>query len=161
MRHDPIATRWERNDLLVLRHDEVIDRVPSTQIQRVILVCEHGDTPSDLSFALLECGADHVILPAESGIAGRVHFERQAFWRERDCIWWTTAARATLPRHLLPGVWLLRRHRPHYMRLPATELAAQIEQWPLEGPMTWEQRKWARIAASRTLQPARQRTPKQ
>ena len=161
MSNAPLSTRWDRNDLLVLRHDETIDRVVAADIRRVILVCERGNTPGDLSFALFDTGAEHVILPAESGIAGRIHFERQAFWRERDCIWWTEAARAPLPRHLLPGVWLLRRHRPHYMRLPAAELAPHIESWPLDGPMTWEQRKWARIAASRSL-PSKplQRVPK-
>jgi hypothetical protein len=28
-------------------------------------------------------------------------------------------------------------------------LASRIEQWPLEGPQTWDQRKWMRIASSR------------
>jgi hypothetical protein len=35
--------------------------------------------------------------------------------------------------------------------LPAHELAPLIEQWPLEGPQTWEQRKWAQIASKRHL----------
>lgn len=159
MPHDLLATRWEGNDLLVLRNDEVADRIAAADIRRVILVCAHGDTPSDLSFAVIDAGADHVILPAESGIAGRVHFERQAFWAERACIYWVDAARAPLPRALRPGVWLLRRHRPGYLRLPSAEMAPLIEQWPVEGPQTWEQRKWARIAAGRSLPPAKNRPP--
>jgi hypothetical protein len=157
MHHDLLATRWEGNDLLVLRNDQVADRIAAADIRRVVLVCEHGDTPSDLSFAVIDAGADHVILPAESGIAGRVHFERQPFWTERACIYWVDAARAPLPRALRPGLWLLRRHRPGYLRLPSSEIAPLIEQWPLEGPQTWEQRKWARIAASRSLPPAQKR----
>ena len=30
------------------------------------------------------------------------------------------------------GVWLLRRHRPGYIRLPSAEVAPLIDQWPLE-----------------------------
>jgi hypothetical protein len=66
MPHDLLATRWEGTDLLVLRNDEVADRIAAAEIRRVILACEHGDTPSDLSFAVLDVGADHVILPANS-----------------------------------------------------------------------------------------------
>jgi hypothetical protein len=157
MRHDQLATRWEANDLLVLRNDEMVDRIAAADIRRVILACEHGDTPSDLSFAVIDAGADHVILPAESGIAGRVHFERQPYWTQRACIYWVDAARAPLPRALRPGVWLLRRHRPGYLRLPSADMAPLLERWPLEGPQTWEQRKWARIAASRSLPPAKER----
>lgn len=161
MHRDLLTTRWEGNDLLVLRNDEVADRLPAPEIRRVILACEQGDTPKDLSFALFDMGAEHVILPAESGIAGRVHFERQSFWAQHPCIYWVDASRAPLPRHLRPGVWLLRRHRPGYLRLPSAEIAPLIEQWPLEGPQTWDQRKWARIEANRSLPSAKHPTPKQ
>jgi hypothetical protein len=154
MSRDLLSTRWEGHHLLVLRNEVVADRLAGADIRRVILVCDHGDTPSDLSFAVIEVGADHVILPADSGIAGRVHFERQGFWAQHPCVYWTSAAQAPLPRTLRPGLWLLRRHKPAYLRLPSAELAPLIESWPLEGPQTWEQRKWARIAAGRSLQPA-------
>jgi hypothetical protein len=91
------------------------------------------------------------LLPSDSGIAGRVYFERQPYWTERCCIYWVTGQHAPLPRHLCPGIWLLRRHRPAFMRLPAGELAPLIEQWPMQGPQTWEQRKWAQIASKRHL----------
>jgi hypothetical protein len=45
------------------------------------------------------------------------------------------------------------------LRMPAAELAPQIERWPLEGPQSWEQRKWARIEAGRSLQPAKEVRP--
>ena len=153
--HQPsVDTRWVGTDLLVLRHDQEVDRIASREIHRVILVCRGGDSPSDLRFAVIETTADHVLLPAASGIAGRVHFERQSFWTQRPCVYWVDESRAPLPRRLLPGVWLLRRHEPGFVRLPHDELASVIEQWPLEGPQSWEQRKWARIVRSRLLPPA-------
>jgi hypothetical protein len=154
MRHDTLNTRWEGTDLLVLRNEREIDRIASREIHRVILVCRGGDSPSNLRFALLETLTDHVLLPAASGIAGRVYFERLDFWARRPCVYWVDDARAPLPRRLLPGMWLLRRQPPGYMRLPHAELDGLIEQWPLDGPHSWEQRKWARIVRKQMLRPA-------
>lgn len=151
MKHQLLATRWEGTDLVVLRNDEVADRIAAADMRRVILVCNGGDTPADLEFAVIETATDHVLLPADSGVAGRVYFERQPYWTERSCIYWVTGRHAPLPRHLCPGIWLLRRHRPAYLRLPASELTPLIEHWSLEGPQTWEQRKWAQIVSTRHL----------
>ena len=152
MQHDPLNTRWEDTNLLVTRGDHEVDRIAARDILRVILVCRHGrDTPSDLRYAVIETSTDHVLLPANSGIAGRIHFERQKFWEQRPCIYWVDEARASLPRRLLPGVWLLRRQQPGFMRLPHSELAGVIEQWALEGPQSWDQRKWAHIVRSHML----------
>ncbi|MDP1693032.1 MAG: hypothetical protein Q8L49_13970 [Burkholderiaceae bacterium] len=158
MRQQSLDTRWENNDLLVLRNEQEIDRIPARDIHRVILVCHGGDSPSDLRFAVVETTAEYILLPAASGIAGRVHFERQGFWMQRPCIYWVDEARAPLPRRLLPGVWLLRRHVPGYVRLPHDELASVIESWPLQGPQSWEQRKWAHIVRNRMLASAVGRT---
>lgn len=156
MRNDNLNTRWEGTDLLVLNNDQPIDRIAAREIHRVILVCRHGsDAPSDLRFAVVETTADHILLPAPSGIAGRVHFERQSFWLQRPCVYWVDEARAPLPRRLLRGVWLLRRQQPGFVRLPHGELAGVIEQWPLDGPQSWEQRKWAHIVRNRLLPSAR------
>jgi hypothetical protein len=149
-----LETAWQGADLVVLQADREIDRLPTHDIERVILVCRHGgDTPGDLAFAIIETPTEHVLLPAESGIAGRVHFERQTVWAEKACIYWVDETMAPLPRRLRPGLWLLRRRQPGYMRLPRTELAPVIADWPLEGPQTWEQRKWQRIVKSRMLLP--------
>jgi hypothetical protein len=156
MHHNHLNTRWEGPNLLVLEHDTEIDRIAATEIERVILVCAHGDRPSDLVFAIFQTPSHHVVLPASSGIAGRVHFERQGYWMQRACVYWASAATAKLPSRLMPGVWLLRRHQPGYHRLPIGELQSLVEQWPLDGPHTWEQRKWAHIAASRLLAPLTQ-----
>jgi hypothetical protein len=151
MKNAPIATRWEGTDLVVSRDAAEVDRLRGADIRRVILVCEGGDTPSELQYAVIETATEHVLLPAASGIAARVYFERQLYWTQRACIYWVTGRHTPLPRHLCTGVWLLRRNRPAYMRLPVSELAALLAQWPLEGPQTWEQRKWANIAVTRSL----------
>ena len=155
MRHESLSTCWQGTDLLVLNNEREIDRIASREIHRVILVCRHGGyAPGDLRFAVVETTADHVLLPAATGIAGRVHFERQGFWMQRSCVYWVDESRAPLPRRLLPGVWLLRRQLPGYVRLPHNELAGTIDQWPLDGPQSWEQRKWAQIVRNRMLPPA-------
>lgn len=150
----PLRTVWQGQHLLVLRDEQEIDRLSAQEMQRVVLVCRRGEaTPGDLSFAVIETGDDHVLLPADSGIAGRIHFERQAFWAQRACIYWVDESRAQLPRVLRPGLWMLRRQQPGYMRLPRAQLQATIDAWPLEGPQTWDQRKWERIVSSRLLKP--------
>lgn len=151
MRAQNLDTRWDGDHLLILANEKEIDRIAAREIHRVILVCRGGDSPSDLRFAVVETTSDHVLLPAASGIAGRVHFERQSFWMQRPCVYWANESRAALPRRLLPGVWLLRRQQPGYVRLAYSELAAVIETWPLEGPQSWEQRKWAHIVRNRML----------
>ena len=155
-----LSTVWEGEAIVLRDGDTVIDRISGPEIHRVILVSDRGDTPTDLSFAIVETATDHVVLPAETGIAGRVHFEHQKFWRERSCVYWVSNSSAALPRHLRPGVWLLRRNRPAYIRIPIGELAPTLAQWPLEGPQSWEQRKWARILASRSLPAPGERAPK-
>jgi hypothetical protein len=161
VKHERLSTRWEGSDLVVLRGQQVGDRIGAADIRRAILVCHGGDTPSDLAFAVIETDTDHVLLPADSGIAGRVYFDRQSFWTERCCVYWVIGRHAPLPRHLCPGIWLLRSHRPAYLRLPAAELAPLIGQWPLQGPQTWEQRKWAQIGTKRHLAALARRTAPQ
>jgi hypothetical protein len=156
-----LETAWQGADLVVLQAGQEIDRIPAQDIERVILVCSHGhDTPGDLAFAVIETATEHVLMPSDTGIAGRVHFERQAMWAGKACIYWVDEAAAPLPRRLRPGVWLLRRRKPGYMRLPRTELADVVGEWPIEGPQTWEQRKWQRITDSRKLTPLPQSQPR-
>ncbi len=146
-----LTIRWDSRDLVVLRGDEEVDRIAAIDIQRVILVCSGGDTPADLDFALIETPDEHVLLPAASGIAGRLYFDRQPYWTERACIYWVTGKHAALPRHIGHRIWPLRRNCPPYLRLPTRELASLIEQWQIVGPQTWEQRKWARAVSKRHL----------
>ena len=58
-------------------------------------------------------------------------------------------AHAALPVRLRRARWLLRHTGPEYARLPRVELSPLMEKWPLEGPQTWEQRKWRRIENAR------------
>jgi hypothetical protein len=146
----PWNTAWQGPDLVVYRDEAEVDRFAAAQIERVIFVHRgRGDTPGDLLFALVELPDEHILLPADTGFSGRVNFERLSFWAEKQCVYWVPEHKASLPARLRRSVWLLRPGTPAYARIPRSELASRIEQWPLEGPQTWEQRKWMRIALSR------------
>ena len=147
-------TAWQGMDIAVYRNDAEVDRLHAPDIERVVLVHHgSGDTPGDLVQAVVELGDSYLIFPADTGFAGRVHFERQAFWAERACVYWVNEARAPLPHRLRRGRWFLGLPHPVYRRVPRTELAALIERWPLQGPQTWEQRKWRRIERNRPFAP--------
>ena len=139
-------TAWQGQEIVVYREDEEIDRLNAHDIQRVVFV-HHGagDSPGDLLYAIVETVDEALVLPDYTGFAGRVNFERQAFWAERGCVYWVGDSHAALPGRLRRGRWLLRHAGPSFVRLPRVELAPLIETWPLEGPQTWEQRKWRRI----------------
>jgi hypothetical protein len=144
-------TAWQGQDIVVYRNDVEADRLHAQQIERVILVHRGlGQTPNDLVYAVVELSDAHLILPADTGFAGRVNFERHAFWAERACTYWISEDRAHLPSKMVRrGWWFLGHSQPTFARLPRAELATLIEQWPLQGPQTWEQRKWWRIECSR------------
>jgi len=143
-------TAWQGQDIVVFRDDAEVDRFSAAQIERVTFVHRgRGDSPGDLLFAVVDLPDQTLLLPDYTGFAGRVNFERQAFWADRGCVFWVTEARATLPLRLKRGRWLLRSAGPAFQRLPRAELAAWTDKWPVQGPQTWEQRKWRRIGDSR------------
>ena len=145
-------TAWQGQDIVVLRNEVEVDRVHAQAIERVVLVHRgSGDSPGDLVQAVVEVGDSVLLFPADTGFAGRVNFERQAFWAERACVFWVNESRAPLPLTLRRGRWLLGLTSPVFTRVPRAELAALIERWPLQGPQTWEQRKWRRIERSRAF----------
>lgn len=147
-------TAWQGGDIVVYRDDVEFDRLVAAQIERVVLVHRgSGESPGDLVHALVEVDADCLLFPADTGFGGRVNFERQTFWAERGCIYWVNDARAGLPLRLRQGSWFRRFGPPTFRRLPRAEVAPLIARWPLEGPQTWEQRKWRRIARSRPFAP--------
>jgi hypothetical protein len=146
----PWHTAWQGPDLVVFRDDAEVDRFAADQIERVVMVHRGaGDTPGDLAFALVELPQEYILLPADTGFAGRVHFERLNFWADKQCIYWVPESKAPLPSRLKRGLWLLRSSSPAFARLPKGELTSVVERWPVVGPQTWEQRKWLRIARSR------------
>lgn len=143
-------TAWQGQDILLYRNDQEVDRLHAPDIERVVLVHRgSGESPGDLVQAVVELGDSCLIFPADTGFAGRVNFERQAFWAERGCVFWVSEARAPLPLRLRRGRWFLGLTEAVFTRVPRAELAPLIARWPLQGPQTWEQRKWRRIARSR------------
>jgi hypothetical protein len=143
-------TAWQGLDIVVFRNDAEVDRLHAPDIERVVLIHHgSGDSPGDLVQAVVELADSCLIFPADTGFAGRVNFERQAFWAERACVYWVNEARAPLPHRLRRGRWFLGLAHPVYRRVPRAEVAALIERWPVQGPQTWEQRKWRRIERNR------------
>jgi hypothetical protein len=143
-------TAWQGQDIVVFRDEAEVDRINAEQIQRVVFVyAGTGESPGDLEYAIVDTPADCIVLPAETGFAGRVNFERTDYWAARGCVVWVPQARASLPLRLRRGRWLRLGSGPVYSRVSRGELAPLIDQWPLEGPQTWEQRKWRRIERSR------------
>lgn len=143
-------TAWQGQDIVVFRDDDEVDRVSAQQIQRIVFVHRGaGDSPGDLLYAVVELEEECLIFPDFTGFAGRVNFERQAFWAEKGCVFWASDTRASLPMRLRRGRWFLRAAGPDFARVPKIEIAPLVEKWPLHGPQTWEQRKWRRIENSR------------
>lgn len=142
-------TSWQQHDIVVYRDEVEVDRVAADRIGRVFLLYRgRGDSPGDIARSVVETrDGEALLLAAATGFAGRVNFERAAFWRSRDCVYWVDAARASLP-------WRLRLARRlsggvAWQRCDWQTIAAAIARWPLEGPETWEQRKQHRIERSR------------
>jgi len=148
----PWHTAWQGADIVVFRNDTEVDRFDSALIERVIFVHRGaGNTPGDLVLAIVELPDAHLILPADTGFAGRVHFERLGFWAQRQCVYWAREQSAVLPQRSRGVMRLFRSSALEYTRLPRPELDAKLGQWSLVGPQTWEQRKWLRIAQSQAF----------
>jgi hypothetical protein len=143
-------TAWQAQDILIFRNEVEVDRVHAPDISRVVLLHKgSGDSPNDLVQAVVEVGDSCLIFPADTGFAGRVNFERQQFWADKACVFWVNESRAPLPLRLRRGRWFLGLSAPVFTRVPRADLAALLERWPVQGPQTWEQRKWRRIERSR------------
>ena len=147
-------TSWQGQDIIISRDDEEVDRMHAPDIRRVIFVQNGpGLSAGDLAFAVVELDDAHLLLPADTGFAGLVNFERQAFWAAKECIYWAELRETQLPANCLRGPWFLPHRQPQFMRLPRTELGPLIEKWALEGPQTWDQRRWRRIENERPFGP--------
>lgn len=143
-------TAWQGPDIVVLHDDAEVDRFKAADVQRVIFV-QHGSGEhlGDLSYSVVELPDEFLLLPANTGFAGRVHFERLAFWAEKRCVYWAHESHAPLPGRLRRGLRLLKPSQPVFGRVPRAELGDTIARWTLTGPQTWDERKWQRIASSR------------
>ena len=91
-----------------------------------------------------------------TGFAGRVNFERQAFWQARSCVYWVPAATcAPCPGGCAWRAWRGdERGAAPTGALDRAELAACLAGWRSQGPQTWEERKQM---PPRTQPPVRRR----
>jgi hypothetical protein len=145
-------TLWVQNDIVVYRDEIEVDRLPGDRIARVHLLYRgQGDTPGDIAQSVVELAGDdgYAVFEAETGFAGRVNFERQAFWCERQCVYWVPAASAVLPSRLRVAAWRGDVSARAFRRIARDDLAAAVERWPIDVPQTWEDRKRRRIERSR------------
>lgn len=143
-------TAWKGQDIVFYVDGKEADRIPAAEIERVVLVHRgEGNTPGDLEVALIQLADEVVALSAETGIAGRILFERLAFWTERRCIYWVSSRRAALPSALRRCRGGLLGSGVPIARVAASEAAAILDSWPLAGPQTWEERKRMRIERAR------------
>lgn len=143
-------TAWQGQDIVVYRNDREVDRVAASGIERVVLVHRRtGDSPGDLVRTVVETADALLVFPPETGFAGRVNFERESFWEQRACVYWVPEPKAPLPWRLRRGGAWLGLSSPTFRRVPRAEVAGLVDRWPLEGPQTWAQRKWRRIARGR------------
>lgn len=145
-------TLWQQNDIVVYRDEVEVDRIAGARIARVYLVYRGlGDTPGDIEQSVVELAGDegYAVFEPNTGFAGRVNFERQAFWRERQCVYWVPIASAMLPWRVRFGLWRGDAALRAYRRLSHDELAAPVAAWTADGPQTWEDRKRRRIERAR------------
>ena len=145
-------TLWQQRDIVVYRDEIEVDRLPADRIQRVCLVYRgSGDFPGDVVQSIVEMQGDEgfALFESNTGFAGRVNFERQAFWQERRCVHWVPAAGAALPWRLRIGGWRGDAAGRAFRRVSRDELFSHMQRWRLEGPQTWDERKKRRIERSR------------
>ena len=143
-------TLWQQQDIVVYRDEVEVDRFAATRIECVYLVYRgHGDSPGDIGVSVVELDDGYALFEAHTGFAGRVNFERQAFWQARECVYWVSAASAALPWRLRLGAWPGTAPGRAYRRLERNEIEGCVANWALEGPQTWEDRKKRRIERGR------------
>ena len=143
-------TLWQQQDIVVYRDEVEVDRLAAGRIECVYLVYRGaGDSPGDIGMSVVELIDGFALFEAQTGFAGRVNFERHAFWRAKGCVYWVPAASAALPWRLRLGAWPGAAPGRAYRRLERSELDGCIANWALEGPETWEDRKKRRIQRGR------------
>jgi len=143
-------TLWQQQDIVVYRDEVEVDRFAADRIGCVYLVYRGaGDSPGDIGVSLVELDDGYALFEAQTGFAGRVNFERHAFWRGKACVYWVSAGNASLPWRLRLGTWPRSAPGRAYRRIERTELEGCVANWSLEGPETWEDRKRRRQERNR------------
>jgi hypothetical protein len=143
-------TVWQQQDIVVYRDDVEVDRFAASRIESVYFVYRgQGDSPGDIGMSVVGLDDGYALFEAQTGFAGRVNFERHAFWQEKACVYWASAAGAALPWRLRLGAWPGSSPARAYRRLERSEIEDCVAHWTLEGPETWEDRKKRRIDSTR------------
>jgi hypothetical protein len=146
----PLKTGWRGDEIVVMRGNEVVDRLRAVEIERVTLIhAGEGESPGEVRAALFEMTGRVVVLGAVSGIAGRVLFERQAHWSQRNCIYWINEQRVRWPPARRESRWAFGHRVPQHLALAPAAAAAVLERSSATGPHTWDQRKQRRIERRR------------
>lgn len=149
-RDAPLRTCWQADEIVATRGEVWVDRLRADDIQRVTLVhAETGDSPGEVLAALFALPDRVVLLGAMSGVAGRVLFERQAYWAQRSCIYWVSERFVTWPPSLCESRWPFGRQVPLHRSLTTALAADLLAHAAISGPHTWDQRKRLRIERRR------------
>jgi hypothetical protein len=146
-----VSTCWRADEIVVTQGGELVDRLRAGAIERVTLVhAGEGESPGEVRAALFEMTDRVVVLGAASGIAGRVLFERQAYWSQRNCIYWVDQRRVAWTSVVGEPRWPLVRTRvPQHRTLTPAAAASLLERAQVTGPHTWNERKRHRIERRR------------
>ena len=145
-----LRTCWQAEGIVVTRGDELIDRLPADDIERVTLVhIGAGESPIEVHAAIFDLPERVVVLGAQCGIAGRVLFERQAYWSQRNCIYWVNNRLVAWPAIEGESRWSFARQLPPYQQLTPAQAGALFERSAVTGPHTWDRRKQYRFERQR------------
>jgi hypothetical protein len=146
-----LSTCWRADEIIVVQGRQLIDRLRAGDIDRVTLVhTGEGESPVEVRAAIFELAGRAVLLGAASGIAGRVLFEHQAYWSQRNCIYWVNERRVSWPATRGESRWPFGKPRlPPHRPLALADVATLLERADATGPHTWDQRKRHRIERRR------------
>lgn len=146
----PLRTGWQADEIAVTRGGESVDRLRADDIERVTLVhIGAGESPIEVHAAIFELPDRVVVLGAQCGIAGRVLFERQAYWAQRHCIYWVSHRRVAWPETEADSRWLFARQAPPHLQLTPAVAKTLFQRSDATGPHTWDQRKQYRFERQR------------
>jgi hypothetical protein len=147
-----LRTCWHNDEITVSQGDELVDRLRADEIQRVTLVhIGAGESPIEVHSAIFELPERVVVVGAQCGIAGRVLFERQAYWAQRNCIYWVNNRLVSWPAVEGESRWLFARQVPPYQPLTLAQANALFQRSDVTGPQTWDQRKQYRFERQRAF----------
>jgi hypothetical protein len=150
IRETPLRSNWQGDEIVVTRGDELIDHLRADDIGSVTLVhADEGDSPGQVRAAIFELPDRVVWLGAASGIAGRVLFERQAYWSQRNCIYWVSERSVSWSEIQSESRWPFSRQLPQHRQLTPAAARSLLDPSDVTGPHTWDQRKQHRIERRR------------